>query len=142
MISRCSLDSQHGRADRHPANVGCSFLRYTNDNFGNHRNQRRKKQRIPLNHILRICTAGCKLSRSQEKIIHLMYVDDIKLFATNEKELETLIHAVKIYSHDKGMEFGIGKFSMLVMKSSKRHLTDGMELPNQDKVRMLREKET
>ena len=36
---------------------------------------------IPLNHILRKFTTGYKLSRSQEKINHLMYVDDIKLFA-------------------------------------------------------------
>ena len=28
------------------------------------------------------------------------------------------------------------------MKSGKRHLTDGMELPNQDKIRTLGEKET
>ena len=28
------------------------------------------------------------------------------------------------------------------MKRGKRHLTDGMELPNQDKIRMLKEKET
>ena len=27
-----------------------------------------------------------------------MYMDDIKLFAKNEKELETLIHTVRIYS--------------------------------------------
>ena len=52
---------------------------------------------IPLNHILRTCTAGYKLSRSQEKINHLMYMDDIKLFAKNEKELETLMLAVRIY---------------------------------------------
>ena len=38
---------------------------------------------IPLNHILRKCTAGYKLSRSQEKINHLMYMDDIKRFARN-----------------------------------------------------------
>ena len=31
---------------------------------------------------------------------------------------------------------------MLVMKSGKRHLTDGMKLPNQDKIRTLGEKET
>ena len=31
---------------------------------------------------------------------------------------------------------------MLVMKSGKRHITDGMELPNQDKIRTLGEKET
>ena len=28
------------------------------------------------------------------------------------------------------------------MKSGKRHLTDGMEIPNQDKLRTLRENET
>ena len=37
----------------------------------------------PLNKILRKCTAGYKLSRSQEKINHLMYKDDIKVFAKN-----------------------------------------------------------
>ena len=47
---------------------------------------------MPLNHILRKCTARYKLRRLQEKINHLMYMDDIKLFAKNEKELETLIH--------------------------------------------------
>ena len=54
-----------------------------------------------------------------------MYMDDIKLFAKNEKELETLIHTVRIYSRDIGMEFSIEKCAMLVMKSGKRHLTDG-----------------
>ena len=33
-----------------------------------------------------------------------------------KKELETLIHAVRIYSQDIGMEFGIEKCAMLVMK--------------------------
>ena len=65
--------------------------------------------------------------RSPEKINHLMYMDDIKLFAKNEKELETLIHAVRIYSPDIGMEFCIEKCAMLLMKSGKRYLTDGLE---------------
>ena len=71
-----------------------------------------------------------------------MYMDDIKLFAKNEKELETLIPAVRIYSEDIGMEFGIEKCAMLIMKSGKWHMADGMKLPNQDKIRMLGEKET
>ena len=36
-------------------------------------------------------------------------MDDIKLLAENEKELETIIHAVRIYSQSIGMEFGIEK---------------------------------
>ena len=70
-----------------------------------------------------------------------MYIDDIKLFAKNEKELETLIHTVRKFSQDIRIEFGIEKCAMLVMKSGK-HLTDGMELPNQDKIRTLAENET
>ena len=46
-----------------------------------------------------------------------MYMDDIKLFAKTEKELETLIHAVGIYSHDIGIEFDTEKCTMLIMKS-------------------------
>ena len=40
------------------------------------------------------------------------------------------------------MEFGIEKCAMLVMKMGKRNMTDGMEQPNQDKIRTLRENET
>ena len=46
------------------------------------------------------CTAGYKPSKSQEKINPLTNTADIKLFAKNEKELEPLIHAVRIYSQD------------------------------------------
>ena len=34
------------------------------------------------------------------------------------------------------------EFAMLLMKSGKRLLTDGMELPNQDKIKTLGENET
>ena len=44
MIGGCSLDSQHGRLDRHPTNVGCSFFRYINDDVTN-LNQQRPKRR-------------------------------------------------------------------------------------------------
>ena len=71
-----------------------------------------------------------------------MYMDDIKLLAKNEKELETLIHKIRIYSQDKGMEFGIEKCTLLVMKSGKQHLTNGIEQPNPDKIRTLADKTT
>ena len=40
------------------------------------------------------------------------------------------------------MEFGREKCAMLVMKSGKRHMADGMELPNHEEIRTLREYET
>ena len=59
-----------------------------------------------------------------------------------KQELETLIHAVRIYSQDIGMEVDIEKCTMLLMKSGKRHMTDRIELSNQDKVSTPGVKET
>ena len=71
-----------------------------------------------------------------------MYMNDVTLFAKNEKELETLIHAVRIDSLDIAMGSGIEKCAMLVLKRGKRRLTDGMELQNQYKIRTLAENVT
>ena len=49
------------------------------------------------------------------------------------------MHTVRIYSQDMGMEFGLEKCAMLVMKSGKRRRTDGIERPNQEKIRTLGE---
>ena len=54
-------------------------------------------------------------------------MDNIKLFATNKKELETLIQIMRlrIYFQDIGMDFGIEKCAMLKM----RNYTDGRIKP-------------
>ena len=49
---------------------------------------------------------------------------------------------MRIYSQNIGMEFGIEKCTMLVMKSGKRHVTEGFELSNQVLIRTFGEKET
>ena len=46
---------------------------------------------------IRKCTEEYKLSKSQEKIAHQIYMDDTKLFAKSEKEQESLTQAVRIY---------------------------------------------
>ena len=43
------------------------------------------------------------------------------------------------YSQDIGMEFGIEKYAMLVMKSGKQHMTEKVELPNQVVIRTFGE---
>ena len=61
-----------------------------------------------------------------------MYVDDIKLFAKNEKELQIQIQAGRIYSPDIGMESGREKCTMLKMKNGEQQMTEGMELLNHE----------
>ena len=76
---------------------------------------------IPLNHILRKCTRDYKFHKSQErKINHQIYMDDIKLFARYDKELENLMQAMRISSDEIGMEFRIEKYAKLIMKSGRR----------------------
>ena len=77
---------------------------------------------MPLNHIFTKCTGGYKLYKSQEKINYLMYMDDIKLIAKNEKRSGNLKEAVRIYSQNIGMEFGIEKYVVPIMKSGKRQI--------------------
>ncbi len=58
----------------------------------------------------------------------------IKLSAKNEKELETLIQAVRMCSQVIGTEFGTKKCALLIMKSGKQQMTEGIELLNEEKA--------
>ena len=42
---------------------------------------------------------------------------------------------------DIGMEFGREKCTILIMKSGKRQIMEGIELPNQKRIRTLGQKE-
>ena len=59
------------------------------------------------------------------------YMDDIKVFAKKEKELETLIQTIRIYIEDLGMEFGIKISAMQIRKSEQRESAEGIEISNQ-----------
>ena len=69
-------------------------------------------------------------------------MEGIKLFAKIEKEFETLLQAVRICSENVGVQFGIEKCVMLIEKSGKWQITEGIELPNQEKNKTHGEKET
>ena len=46
-------------------------------------------------------------TKLQEKLNDHMYMDYIEIVAKNEKELETFIQTIRIFSQDLGMEFGL-----------------------------------
>ena len=70
---------------------------------------------------------------------HLMYMDDIKVFAKNENELETLIQTLRIYSQDIGMQLPIEKCVMLKWKVEKEK--QRKDQPDQERIRTLGEME-
>ena len=46
------------------------------------------------------------VSESKEKINHLLFMNDLKLYSRSEKGLDSLVQTVHVFSEDKGMEFG------------------------------------
>ena len=49
-------------------------------------------------HILRSCTRGYDINKSQEKIIHFMYMNDIKPLVKNERVGDSSTNSKDIYS--------------------------------------------
>ena len=49
---------------------------------------------IPLRLILRKGKAAYEFSESKEKINHLLFMDDLKLYSRSEKELDSLVQTV------------------------------------------------
>ena len=56
-------------------------------------------------------------------------MDDLKLFPKSERTLNSLIQTIRIFNEDIGMQFGIEKCAMLVMKKGKILKSDGIEFP-------------
>ena len=80
--------------------------------------------------------------RSKEKINHLFFVDDWKLCSRNEKRLDKLVQTGHVFSKDIGMEFGIEKCAMLVIKKGKIVKSVGIELPDDKVIKSLQEGES
>ena len=96
---------------------------------------------VPLTSLLLKVPAGYTFTSNGEKINHLLFMDDLKLYAKNEKALETLVEAVHTFSKDIGMEFGLEKCAILNMKKGKTVVSDGIVLPNGEMMKGLREDE-
>ena len=94
---------------------------------------------IPLSLILRKTKAAYEFSASKEKINHLLFMDDLKLYSRSEKVLESLVQTVHVFSEDIGMECGIEKCAMLVMEKGKIVKSVGRELPNGRVIKSLQE---
>lgn len=63
-------------------------------------------------------------------ISHLLYMDDIKLYAKNEQEIHKLIHTIRIYSTDIGILFRLDKCGWMVSKTGRMIWSEGVDLPD------------
>ena len=52
--------------------------------------------------------------------MHLLYMDDLKLYARNEREMKTLLTRVTNFSNDIKMKFGLEKCCTMSIKRGKK----------------------
>ena len=97
---------------------------------------------IPLSLILKNAKAAYEFSESKEKINHLLFMDDLKLYSRSEKGLDSLVRTVRVFIEDVGMEFGIEKCAILVTEKRKIVKSVGIELPNGKVIKSLQEGES
>ena len=91
---------------------------------------------IPLLIILNKTDLGYVTSRNQ-KLNHLLFMDDLKLYAKSERELDSLIQTVRIFSDNVGMVFGLDKCAVLVLKRGKMVRIEGIELTEGKRTRQV-----
>ena len=56
---------------------------------------------IPLSLILRKAKAACEFSESKEKMNHLLFMNDLKLYSQSEKGLDSLVQTACVFSEVK-----------------------------------------
>ena len=50
------------------------------------------------------------------KLNHLLFMDDLKLFAKSHDQIDSLVTTVQVFSKDIGMEFGINKCGAVILQ--------------------------
>ena len=94
---------------------------------------------IPLSAELNRANLGYRIS--EKAISHLFYMDDLKLYAKNDNDLEGLLQIVKSYSDDISMEFGLEKCAKATFKRGKLVSTSHVKLDNDTKIKQLEQDE-
>ena len=93
---------------------------------------------IPLTLILRKSTAGYDIAK-EYKVNVLLFMDDLKLFGKSEDQIDLLAQTVQLFSEDIGMEFGLNKCGVLLMKRGKKVRFDDITLLDEQIIREIEE---
>ena len=75
----------------------------------------------------------------QTKISHLFYVDDLKLYGTNDNQLTGLNNSV---TDDTKMEFGLDKCDKTTLKRGKKVQAEGIQLNDNQVIQDLEKSKT
>ena len=94
----------------------------------------------PLSAELHNTTYGYKINNAV--IDHLFYMDDLKLYAKDDSDLEGLLQTVKRFSDDIGMQFGLSKCAKATFKRGKLVSATNIHLDLNTTIRELEQNDT
>ena len=66
-------------------------------------------------------------------------MDDLKLYAKSEDQTNKLVRIVYVFSTDMNIEFRIKKCGILTMKRGKIVKSEGMKLPDSERMKQARQ---
>ena len=87
---------------------------------------------IHLSLLLRKVKASYEWDRKEFKPNHLLFMDDFKFFAKSDDQIDSLVQTVFTFNEDIGMEFGLKKCGVVILKKGKLAKFDGIHLSNQE----------
>ena len=82
-----------------------------------------------------------KWGKKEYTLNHLLFLDDLKLYAKIEEQTNTLVRTVYVFSIDVDMEFRIKKCGILTMKRSKIVKSEGIKLPDGEVMKQVGQEE-
>ena len=85
---------------------------------------------IPLSLVLRKVSACYEWEKREYKLNHLLFMDDLKLFGKNAEQIDSLVSTVHIFSTDIGMEFGLRKCGVVILKRGRIARCETVEHPD------------
>ena len=94
---------------------------------------------IPLSLLLRKVKASYEWGRKELKLNHLLFMDDLKLFEKSGHQIDSLVQTVFTFSEDIGMELGLRKCGVVILKKRELVKFDGINLPNQEIMKEVHE---
>ena len=62
-------------------------------------------------------------------------MDDLNLLGKNKEQIESLNKTVHVFSQDIGMEFELKKWAILILRTGKIYMCDGIVLPDGEVVK-------
>ena len=82
---------------------------------------------FPLTDLLRKLNKGFAID--DVVVSHLLYLDDLKLYAKSSEDMLAMVNTVRVFSSDIRMEFGFNKCAFLMIKRGNLAESEGIELP-------------